>query len=314
MRRGWCELWERLYAPTERGGVLESGHEPLPPSALLRLGGQVDRRHRRAIENCRRDPPTGAWSFLPPESRSGAFLSADRKRSGLGSARPVPAPVPGFVGDPVGVLAGKRKVKPETRRVPFEPAKRRRATEVGLQIEMAGAADVQGAAGVVFAEAGRGDEAEDGIDAFAGGEFAADDFGLARDGAETGDRNQLDAILGGGGAHSMPGGGGGRSEAHGTPAIRLAADENEPAGFALRREFTRGGVVGRDAEPAVKRRERRGTRGGSRGHGGVKWSRRGIAARRCGAPSLENSHCRKPRHGPQRKRSADGVHRGKHGV
>ena len=89
--------------------------------------------------------------------------------------------------------------------VTLQPAESGRASEAFLKGLLVGTADVEGAAGVMFAVPRRSDEAKHSIDVFPAGELLPDDLRLPPNAAKTGERNEGDRIAGCGGSHSVPG-------------------------------------------------------------------------------------------------------------
>ena len=112
--------------------------------------------------------------------------------------------MPRLVTYAVPIVLGIRKVKSEAARVGFQPTKFPRSPKPGFEVEVRGRSQIQCASGVVFAATRCGDQAQDGVDRFARGEFGADNFGLARNAPKTGEREQGDAIVSCGGAHAFP--------------------------------------------------------------------------------------------------------------
>jgi hypothetical protein len=91
---------------------------------------------------------------------------------------------------------------------------------------------------MVLAAAGGGDEPQDVAEGLADSEFGANNPGLARDAAETGEREQSHAVMGRGRGHFGPRGGGARGESDRPAVVRRRADRNEPGGLALPGQVT----------------------------------------------------------------------------
>ena len=118
----------------------------------------------------------------------------------------MPAPVPRLVSDAVGIVAWERKVKTKRRGLVRKPGEGGGEGEAFGERRIVGRGDVDGAAGVVFAVAGRSDEGENLIDGAASGEVRADDFGLTGDAAEARDGDERETRAVGGEVHIGPGG------------------------------------------------------------------------------------------------------------
>ena len=103
----------------------------------------------------------------------------------LGQRLLVPTPMPRLVNETMGVVARERHFESVFFRVQSQPSEGAGVGKSFLERRDFVAADVDGAAGVVLTVAGCGDGAEDVGNFFADGEFAADDFGLPLDTAET---------------------------------------------------------------------------------------------------------------------------------
>ena len=162
--------------------------------------------------------------------------------------------MPRFVGNAVGIFARERQVKSEGGGALRKPGEGGREREACGERRVVGRGDINGAAGVVFAETGGGDEGENFIEGASGGEMGADDRGLARDAAEARYRNQREAVALGGGVQPLPRGRGGSSEPEGAVIFGLPTDANESGwgGFAKRTELTGAAVVEGDAEGAME--------------------------------------------------------------
>ena len=109
--------------------------------------------------------------------------------------------MPRLISNPVEVMARIGQIKTEGRGMPAEPAEFARTGESCIQSEVLRRAQVEGAAGVMFAAAGRGDELQDSANGLTGGKFPADDCGLSCNAAETGKREQVHFSAGGGDPH-----------------------------------------------------------------------------------------------------------------
>lgn len=107
--------------------------------------------------------------------------------------------------------------------------------EPGLQMEVGGRPDIKGAPGMMLAAAGGGDEAKNLVDGFAGGEFGSDNFRLAGNTAESGERKDVRAVPEGGFAHGTPSLGGARGKAHWFAVVRGGSDRPETLRLALPR-------------------------------------------------------------------------------
>ena len=81
--------------------------------------------------------------------------------------------MPGFVTNAVAVATWKTQVESKFACAATQPAKRGGVAEFFIEADVVRRTDVERAAGVVLAEAGRGDELEDRCEALAGGEFRA---------------------------------------------------------------------------------------------------------------------------------------------
>ncbi len=100
---------------------------------------------------------------------------------------------------------------------------------------IAGRADIQGAAGVMFAEAGQGADAEDFFNGEAGGEFAGDDLFLMIEAAKGGDDAEDHTIAFGSEAQSGPLGSGDAFHLLFAPE-QVEADGDEVRAFIMGRE------------------------------------------------------------------------------
>lgn len=180
--------------------------------------------------------------------------------------------MPGFIGDAVGIAGRIGEAEAVGGSVRGEPAEGGGAREIFVERRIFGRAEVERTARVVFAAAGRGDDAQDGIERFAGGEFGANERGLARDAAKTGERKQRKVFARGGGAQAVPGGGGGRRQANGAAVVVVRdGDERGLVGFGVKRERAGDEIIGGKAEISPKGGERSGWSVYSRHGSGMGW-------------------------------------------
>ena len=141
--------------------------------------------------------------------------------------------MPRFVADTVDVAARVGHHETEFRGMTAEPAEGGGALKAVLDGNVGRIANVEGATGVVFAEARGGNVAKKIGGIAAGGEMATNDTSLACDAAKAREGNQCDAIGGGGITHAAPGSGGAQSEADGFFVGRMPTDEHEIRDFGL---------------------------------------------------------------------------------
>jgi len=173
--------------------------------------------------------------------------------------------MPRLVTDAMAVAARVGKVKPKLARAPAQPAIRRGAREMFVELDVLRRTDVERAPRVVFAEARRGDEAKDAVDGAAGREFLADEFGLPRDAPKTRERQQHDAVVRRGVAHFFPRDRRARREPDGLSIVRRGPDRDEAPGFAVWLQSARARIASRNAERAMNDVETRDTHSASVG-------------------------------------------------
>src|SRR5690348_15063936 len=102
--------------------------------------------------------------------------------------------MPRLVRNAVPIAAWVGEGEPVIRGVSLQPCERRRVLEFFFEWREAGRGEVHAAAGVMFAVAGRGADAQDFIDAQAPRELAFDDAELVFDRAERGNDLQRHAL------------------------------------------------------------------------------------------------------------------------
>lgn len=95
--------------------------------------------------------------------------------------------MPRLVADAMAIAPWVGQSETKTPGMPGEPLEFPGARKTRVKLGVAGRADVERAAGVMFAATRRGDEPQDVADAFACGQLFADYSGLPCDAAETGD-------------------------------------------------------------------------------------------------------------------------------
>ena len=166
----------------------------------------------------------------------------------------MPAPMPGLVADTVGIAARVGHDETEFSGVAAEPAEGGGMGELLLDAHIFGRADVDGAAGLVFAEAGGGDETEEVGRLAAGGEIGPDDARLAGDAAKAGEWVERDVIGCGGGLHAAPSSGGTWGEADRFFVGRMMTHEDKAGYLGLMEgaHAARAAVVGRNTKGAME--------------------------------------------------------------
>ena len=143
-------------------------------------------------------------------------------------------------------------MKAEIASVTEQPAISGSSGEIFVEVRATGATEIERAARVVLAVAGRGHEVENRCDRLAGGELPADEHRLTTDTPKARDRQQHDAFTRCRRAQAFPRRRGNGSEADDF-SCGAAACDSQPSCFAVKRQPAGDGVVGWDAQRAVER-------------------------------------------------------------
>ncbi len=98
------------------------------------------------------------WKISAQAAMAPAFRQCALRLNGQ---LPVPAPMPRLVPDAMGVVARVRHHKTEFRGAALQPGKGGGPRKILIELDVLGRTNVDGAAGVMLAEAGRGDITED---------------------------------------------------------------------------------------------------------------------------------------------------------
>jgi hypothetical protein len=125
--------------------------------------------------------------------------------SALGGGPADETPVPGLVGDAVGVVSRVSQTKAEAVGVRFQPGKLGGRGERFPEIVVVRRPDIDGPPAMVLAEARVGREREDFRPSDAGGDFRLEQLALAGDAAKPGDGHEHDSRFRRALAHAYPG-------------------------------------------------------------------------------------------------------------